>query len=79
MERLPPHIMLRKTLRELPTKSGEGECVITELLVGFVCLQLRNCMQTELFQKPYLHAGSFRLVNSAPSSRRKAFENLIFC
>ena len=49
MERLPPHIMLRKTLRELPTKSGEGECVITELLVGFVCLQLRNYMQTELF------------------------------
>ena len=57
MERLPPHIMLRKTLRELPTKSGEGECVITEFLVGFVCLQLRNYMQTELFRKSYLYAG----------------------
>ncbi len=42
MARLPPHIMLRKTLRELDfaKQKTEGECVIQEFWIGFVCLQV---------------------------------------
>ena len=55
----------------------EGECVIQAFLIGFVCLQISNFAQTELFQNLMCTPGSFHRKRS-PSLPREAFLHLIF-